>query len=295
MAEPIKIAMIGMDTSHAIEFTRRMQDRECPYQQFVDGMRVVTCLRFVTPFTNEAVLDERQAQLEKWEVKVTTSFDEAVADCDAIMIEINDPSFHLEYVQKCAELGKPVFLDKPLADTLENGKAIVELAKKKTCKIFSASSLRFSPALRKAHATIPYPSSCVVYGPLGAAPAGSSIVWYGVHTFEMLQRAMGRGAKSLFVKKDAAGITAIVEYPGNRRGVVELPEGAWVWGGSLRSKENAFPFVVDMGRAYSDLLVEVGKFFETGKAPVELEDTLEVMAMLDASQRSFDSGKDEAV
>jgi hypothetical protein len=287
--------LIGLDTSHTIEFAKRMAAPDCPADQKVTGLKPTTCLRFGTPFQSEDGLNQRQKTLEGWGIKVTADFDEAVAGCDALMLEINDAAYHVEYFTRCAALGKPLFLDKPLADTIANGKKIADLARAKGVKVFSSSSLRFVPQFTGACAKMAKPLFANMHGPLGQAPAGSSIVWYGVHTFEMLERAMGRGAKRVFVKKDGAGIAAIVEYPENRRGVVELLDGAWVWGGSLRDKEKAVPFVVDMGRAYSDLLVEVCRFFQTGTAPVAMEDTVEVMALLDAAQRSSDSGRDEAV
>ena len=66
---------------------------------------------------------------------VTEDFDTAVADCDAIMIEINDPAKHLEYFEKCAGLGKPIFLDKPFADTLDNAVRIMQIAKENNVRL----------------------------------------------------------------------------------------------------------------------------------------------------------------
>lgn len=295
MSGKIKVALIGLDTSHTIEFARRMQAPDCPADQKVPGLKAVSCLRFSTPFQSETGLNERQKQLEDWGVKVTLDFDEAVADCDALMIEINDPSYHLNYFTRCANLGKPIFLDKPMADTLANARKISDLINSKNLKVFSASSLRFVPQLKETCDKMPSPIFVTFYGPLGKAPAGSSIVWYGVHTFEMLERAMGRGAAGVFVKKDSAGITAVVKYPDNRRGIVELTYDAFVYGGCLRNKETAAPFSVDMTRAYSDLLFETAKFFKTGKTPVAIEDTLEIMGLLDAADRSNESGRDEPV
>ncbi len=292
----LRVALIGLDTSHTIEFARRMQSPDVAADQKVEGIKAVACLRFSTPFQNEAGLDQRQAQLEAWGIKVTTDFDEAVADCDALMLEINDAAYHLEYFTRCADLGKPMFLDKPLADNIEHGRAIYELIRKKNLKVFSASSLRFVPQLTQACDAVPEPAFAHMYGPPGKAPAGSSIVWYGVHAFEMLERAMGRGAVSVFARRDRAGVVAIVEYPDARRGVVELIEGVWLYGGSLRDRAKAVaPFVVDMGRAYSDLLAEIVKFFKGAKPPVKLDDTLEIMGMLDAAERSTQSGAAEAL
>ena len=64
MKEEIRVALIGLDTSHSVEFPRRMQAPDCPEQLRVEGLRAVSCLRFETPFTNKQILDERQKQLE---------------------------------------------------------------------------------------------------------------------------------------------------------------------------------------------------------------------------------------
>jgi len=293
MPQEIKVALIGLDTSHTIEFTRRMQAPDCPADQKVAGLRAVAAMRFPSAFQTEEGQDNRQKTLEGWGVKVTRDFDEAVAGADAVLLEINDPALHLEYFQRAAALGKPLFLDKPLADTLTNGRKICDLARAKGVKVFSTSSLRYVPQLAKACSEMPQPLFTHIFGPLGKAASGSSIVWYGVHSFEMLERAMGRGAVRVFVKPDAAGVTAIVSYSDGRRGVVELPEGAWVYGGCLRTKEKAVPFVADASRLYSDLLGQIARFFLTGETQVTLDDTLEVMAMLDAARRSQESGKDE--
>lgn len=290
---PIRVALIGLDTSHSIEFARRLQAPDCADEQKVSGLEAVSCLRFATPFQSEEGLDERQKQLESWGIKVTTSFDEAVENCDALMLEINDPACHQEYFVRCAELGKPIFLDKPLAENLEAGQAIIELAEAKKTSFFSASSLRFVPQLEEACKQMPSPQFVHVFGPLGQAPSGSSVVWYGVHTFEMLQRAMGNGAQSVRVFEDTSGVTAIVSYADKRRGVVELNNGAYVYGGSLRDAKHALPFVADMTRAYSDLLVLIETFFRTGLTPVSIEDTLEIMALLDATERALQSGQEE--
>ena len=130
MSEITKIAIIGLDTSHSTELPKLMQDPKTPENLQVKELRTVSCLRFETPFQNKEGLDARQEYLESIGVTVTENFDEAVAECDAIIIAINDPSRHLEYFEKCAPLGKPIFLDKPFADTVKNMHKIIEIANK---------------------------------------------------------------------------------------------------------------------------------------------------------------------
>ena len=293
MSDELRLSIIGLDTSHAVEFAMRLQAPDCPMDQKVDGGRVVKCLRFATPFQDEAGLDQRQASMEAWGVKVTTDFREAVEDCDAIMICINDPSYHLEFFSKCAEIGKPIFLDKPLADTRENGIAICNLAKERQVRVMSSSSLRSAPGFTEACKAMPEPKTSSFYGPLGRAPVGSSIVWYGVHAFEMLQRSMGCGARRVSVHSDQVGITAIVEYDDCRHGIVELVENAYVYGGCLRSTQTSVSFSVDTNDLYVGQLSQIVPFLKGDDPPLSLDDTLEVMLMLDAAERSCRTGRAE--
>ena len=288
--ENLKVGIIGLDTSHTIEFTKRFQAPDCPAEERVEGVQVITCMRFPTPFQSEEGQDARQKTMESWGVKVTTSFEEAVSGCDAVMIEINDPSLHLEYFKKCAGLGIPVYLDKPLADSIETGREIYRIAKEKNIRVFSASSLRFAAELLQASNKIPKPESAHMYGPVGKAPAGSSIVWYGVHAFEMLVRTMGSGAKSLHAVTKDNIITVNVKYPEGRMGRVDLNPDDWTYKGTLYGHGNEASFTIDFGPVYSAELREIAAFFKGATAPVSLKDTLEVMALLDAADKSAASG-----
>ena len=286
----IKVAIIGLDTSHSVALPKLMQDPAA--ENKVTGLRAVTCLRFPTPFQSEKGQDDRQAYLESIGVKVTRDFDEAVADCDAIMLEINDPAFHLEYFEKCAKLGKPIFLDKPFADTLENTKKIMEIAAENHVRYFTASSLRFDIDMAEGRAAINAPVSATVWGPVGRAPAGSSIIWYGVHAFEMLNMLMGPGAITVSGSADLNGYVFHVIYADGRRGIVELSRNCYSYGATCRDKDGKSDTLKVTGRVpfYRMLMQEVLEFFRDGKQPVSLSDSVEIMSMLSAAEASIQRG-----
>ena len=290
MRNDIQVALIGLDTSHAVEFSRRLQAPDCPSFQKVNGLRVTACLRFSTPFTNPDTLAERTAQLEDWGIKVTDDFDTAVSECDAIIISINDPARHLEYFERCASLGKPIFLDKPLADTVASAKKIAEIAEINNTLFFSASSLRFAPALVSAGTAVGVPELVTVYGPLGAASAGSSVVWYGVHAFEMLEALLGTGASELRTLRDSRGAVVHITYEDGRRGIVELSDGLYQYGGTVRDESIAVPFVIQMP-VYTQQLKVIADFFRGGPLPLTADHSLEIMKLLEGAQRSFDLGQ----
>jgi predicted dehydrogenase len=294
MNSELKIAVIGLDTSHSVEFVKHLQSPDCPPEQKVEGMRAVTCMRFETPFQNKEGLDKRQQTLEGWGVKVTESFAEAVKGCDAILLEINDPAFHLEYVKKVVRLKKPVFIDKPLASTFKEGVKILALLKKHGIRAMSCSSLRFAVELEQALAAVPQPQVVNVTGAYGKAPAGDSLIWYGVHAFEMLQRAMGRGAVQITATETEAGVVAIVDYPNGRQGVVEV-RPFWHYCGRLMTKEKIEQFKVDTGKIYAAQMRAVGAFLHGGEAPLAMEDALEVLAMMETARKSITKRKTVAV
>ncbi|MDD5482970.1 MAG: Gfo/Idh/MocA family oxidoreductase [Kiritimatiellae bacterium] len=291
----IKIAIIGLDTSHSIEFPRRMQAPDSPKNQRVSGMRAVSCLRFETPYQNKEGLDKRQRQLEQWGVKVTENIDEALAGCDAVMLEINDGSFHLEYFRKVAALGKPVFLDKPLAMTLADGRAILELAKKHNTRVWCGSSIPFCPPLEKVIKNSGNVQRAHVFGALGRAPAGDSLIWYGVHSFETLQRIMGPGAAQVRAFESPAAIVTAVEFKDGREGVVELTPGTWIYGGfvwgTANEQKKALPFVLNPSFSYRNILRLIKAFFLGAEPPVRMETTFEGLAMMCAARKAVETGR----
>ena len=288
MSNKIKIALIGLDTSHSIAFPEIIQERgdKTPLQ-------VISCLRFETPFQNKEGLDKRQEILEGMGIKVTEDFDEAVAGADALMLEVNDPAYHLEYFSRCATLGKPIFLDKPFADTYQNALKIDEIAKANNVKYFTSSTVRFVPSFRAAEENPERPKSVVAFGPMGPAPAGSSIIWYGCHTFEILRATMGPGAIAVTSICNQDSVVCNVEYADGRHAVVDLSRAGGRFAMMCHyAKEDKFlesqfpyPFGVD----------EFEKFFTGGPAPVDIEESLDIISMLDAAERSCQSGRTEVV
>jgi predicted dehydrogenase len=295
MQEPIKVAIIGLDTSHSVALPKLMQDPETPAENRVPELRAVSCLRFDTPFQNKEGLDNRQAYLESIGVPVTENFDEAVADCDAIMLTINDPSLHLKYFEKCAPLGKPVFLDKPFADSIESMQKIIALAKQYNVRFFTSSSLRYDVDLAEGIAKCPGAKRTTIWAPVGKAAAGSDIVWYGCHAFEMLETVMGKGAVTVSGYKDDSGYVFQVAYADGRRGSVELTSRS-PYGAVLRDEKFNCTAVNVSGRVpyYQMLLQEIVRFFK-GSDVLALEDSVEVMAMIAAADRAIASGKIENV
>ena len=289
-----RIAMIGLDTSHTAVFTKLMQSPN-DEERVVEGMRAVTALRFPSAFQPEAGQDERQAEMESMGVVIKETLEEAIADVDAIFLEINDPALHLEYFEAVAGAGLPVFIDKPLASSTEEGRRIQELAEKHQLPVWSASSLRFIPALADAIQAVSDPIVVHTFGALGEAATGSDLIWYGVHAVEMLLTAFGTGAAKVRALQNRRGVILSVEYPDDRQGLVECLRGLYAYGGRIQSKDKMAFFDSGSGSPYAALMTALRGFVCDGKAPVPLGEAQEVLAILEAGERSLATGKSESV
>ena len=287
-----RLAVIGLDTSHTVEFTKRMQSSD-PKERIVDGMRVEKALRFPSVFQAEDGQDQRQAALEAMGVTLCATIEEAVDGADGVLIEINDPALHLQYFEPVVGLGVPVFIDKPLAGSLEDGRRILELADNHGTPVWSASSLRFIPSLAAAKQVVSSPVACQTFGALGKAAAGSDLVWYGVHAVEMLTAALGAGAESVRAIDHGRAVVLIVRYGDDRRGVVECQRDLYVYGGRLQSKEQVAFFDSTSGSPYDSLLAALRGFFVDGVLPVPLTDAFEILSILVAAENSLASGEEE--
>jgi predicted dehydrogenase len=187
---------------------------------------------------------------------------------------------------------KPVFIDKPLAASYQDAKEIARLAKEAGVPWFSSSSLRFweeTQRLKASQEAGPV-LGCNVYGPSPTEPHHPDLMWYGIHAVETLYTLMGRGCESV-TRVTAEGTDVVVgRWKDGRLGVVrgirqgKQDYGITLFGGKavLRSESRE--------EGYRPLLVEIVKFFQTGVAPVDPQDTLEMFAFMEAADMSKAKG-----
>ena len=143
----IKVGIVDFDTSHVVQFTKRMNHIDIEEDQWVDGAKVVAGCPCESKHSPDRV-PEYTAQLKEYGIELVDKPEELLGKIDAVCIEANDGSVHLERAKPFLEAKIPCYIDKPFEVSLENAKAIVELAKKNGVPIFSSSSLRFCPEVQ---------------------------------------------------------------------------------------------------------------------------------------------------
>lgn len=100
----------------------------------------VTIVGFYDPFDQAA-----NQVAETYKLKRYTDVDELMDECDAVDI-ISPTVTHFDLCERALKKGKHVFVEKPLANTMEEARTLVKLAKESNVKFQVGHVERFNPA-----------------------------------------------------------------------------------------------------------------------------------------------------
>src|SRR5713226_3698688 len=193
----LRLGIIGTDTSHVTAFTKLLNDPAAP--DHVPGARVVAAYKGGSPDIDSSrnrIERFTQELQDKWHVKIVASIEELCRQVDAVLLTSVDGRVHLAQARAVIAARKPMFIDKPLASTLEDAREIARLAKAAGVPWFSASSLRWSEMTERLGGP----------GILGAMTWGPGpfeehhqleLSWYAIHPIEILFTLMGPGCEEV--------------------------------------------------------------------------------------------------
>lgn len=282
----IKVGIIGLDTSHAIAFTKLLNAEE--KKDDFKGFTVVAAY----PYGSKTIESSYKRipgytdQVKEMGVEVVSSIAELLKKVDCVMLETNDGNLHLEQAYEVLKSGKKLFIDKPLGASLAQSIAIYQLAREYKVPIFSSSALRFVPKnqeLRNGDFGKVLGADC--YSPAGREKTHPDFGWYGIHGVETLFTIMGTGCVSVN-RMSAEGTDVVVGlWNDGRIGTFRgLRTGKNIYGGTAFTDKGAEP--VGPYQGYEYLLNEVLQFFKSGVVPVSEAETLEIFTFMEASNES---------
>ena len=287
----LKVGMIGLDTSHAVEFTQRLNDPTD--KNFIPGARIVVAFKGGSPDIPSSwnrVEGFTKTLREKYSVKIVDSVDAVLTEADVVMIENVDGRPHLKEALATINAHKPVFIDKPLAGSLRDALEIYRQARVKGVPIFSASSLRYYPSLqRMKSAEIGEIRGAISCGPCELESHHPDLFWYGIHSTEALYTIMGDGCESVVCTATANTHVVTGIWKDGRVGTVcGLREAPYEFRMTVFGSKKVLDEKLDGD--YTPFLREVVKFFQSRVAPVPPEETLEIYAFMEAADESKRNG-----
>jgi hypothetical protein len=184
-------------------------------------------------------------------------------------------------------------MDKPLANSLAEARAIVRLARKTHTPLFSASPFRFTAGLQGLRrAPIGPLRGAVTYGNGTNEPHTPDLFYEAIHPLEALYVILGTGCESVSCIRTEESDVVTGIWPGGRTGVLYALRHTWTVGaGALVFGEHGVRSDATFPKeGFRPLTQEIVKFFRTRKSPVPLEETLEILEVLVAANQSHLAG-----
>lgn len=286
----LRLGIVGTDTSHVIAFTTILNDPN--HKDHIPGARIVAAYKGGSAdlASSRDRVEKYAAELEsKFGVEIVPDIATLLGKVDAVLLESVDGRVHLSQFREIARSGKPVFIDKPLASTLDDAREIARIAQKYGVPWFSSSALRYSSMLPELKGQ--GVNGAFVWGPGPLEPTHQlDLSWYGIHAVEILYVLMDTGCEEVTrtYAPDAEIVTG--RWKDGRVAAIRLTRPYGGYGAVAFAGKEIRQAPKDLYTGYRGLVEQIVKFFQSRVPPVPQEETLEMFAFMDAAQRSREAG-----
>lgn len=181
----------------------------------IDGVEVVG---FYEP--NE---DTAKDVIEKYGIRRFADAADFLRLCDAIDI-VTPTTFHYEWCEKAIKMGRHVFVEKPFADTMDEARELVKLAKESNIKLQVGHVERFNPAFLALKGVPLRPMFIEVHRLAQFNPRGtevSVILDLMIHDIDIILSIVRSDVKRI----SASGVSVLTETPDIANVRIEFDNG----------------------------------------------------------------------
>jgi len=287
--KPFRIGMIGLDTSHVVAFTEIFHTAKAP--DVLSRFRVVGAYKGGSPDipkeSTDRIPGHTKTLQDKYGVTIYDSIEELCRNVDGIMLESVDGRPHLAQAKPVIQARLPLFIDKPMAASLRDVIEIFRLAEQAGVPCWSSSSLRFDSEVVGMADKIrdKKVKKVIAWSPCHHEKHHPDLFWYGVHGVEILFTLMGTGCKTVVRKEGTDIVTGT--WGDGRIGVFDPTRKGYGMEIVLEDGTLSAPVKGDF---YRQQMHAVAEFFQTRKAPVDPQTTIEIFAFMEAADESKRQG-----
>ena len=224
---------------------------------------------------------------DEWGIEVVVSSPRDLTGMvDAVLICSRDGSQHLEQARPFLEMGMPVFIDKPIALSIDDVNDILNLSIEHGAPIMSASGLRYAEEIEAALREVG--DEEIVHASL-IGPG--ELFFYGIHLTDVLVGLMGAGVQAVSNVGELEFDLLSVSYGDGRSASLQLlREPAPRHQGQLFTADGQVSFEIHKNTFYMRMMSRFLEMIETREPPILYEDMVEALLILLAAERSQKQG-----
>lgn len=225
--------------------------------------------------------------------EVVDTLEQLIDEVDAALVCTHDGATHHRLSMPFLSAGKPVFIDKPLCENVDEAVELVDVARANDTFFFSSSPWKWTPAVERvveATGAIGTVRTVVATGP---APLGT--YFYNIHMAELCQRFLGSGARQVQTLDDAERHFTTIEYDNGAVAVINGLRGTrWMRHVTVYG-EDGFDQAVITNAQRDEGMVRMMRAFtkglKEGKPPVPMSWAEEMIRVLSAADFAAREGE----
>ena len=287
----LRLGIVDFDSSHCVEFTRRINGIGVPADQRVEGARVVLGWPGTSEMAPERIEGFRP-EIEALDVELVGDPMEMIGRIDAALILSLSGTPHLERTRPFLEAGVPVFVDKPMACRFSDAREMFRLAGEANVPFFSGSAMRFCQDVidfcENRDGRFGQVHGAVSFGPAWRAEGNPGLFHYGIHPVEVLFEVMGPGCRSVTAHHSEDADVLVGSWHDGRHGIVRGGRaGNTAYGFTAWCEQAVIQQNISTRFAYRNLCRRIVDTL-TGNSPppVSPDDALEVVGFIEAALES---------
>lgn len=283
-----KIAILGIDNSHAWAFAKFLAPKE--------GEKVVEGFELIGTYGDYATEDGKKGKEEIEKVancpRFAEHYNDFLDEADAVMITSRDGAFHYEFAEEYIKKGIPVWVDKPITRDIDEVCKMIELAKKHNAILTGGSGLIFVPSVVELKGKINYP----VLGGHVTAPVNldnpyGGFWFYTQHLVQMVTYTFGNDVKTVSAYKEGNKVYALYSYEDFKvTATFGHNYSITVYDGDGKGTILSLPVALD-GDFYKHEFRAFCEVVNTGKPNLTDADLIAPVCIIDATIKAYEEGK----
>lgn len=283
-----KIVILGCENSHANSFLGFIRDDK----RFAD-------VEVIGVYSDEKDAMEKVAQ--QFNVPTMENYDSAVGKVDGVVITARHGDNHYKYAKPYIPSGVPMFIDKPITVSEEDAIAFAKELKANDVQITGGSSCRHATTVLELKADGENKVGGDTVGGFVACPLSSKtgyggFYFYSEHLVDVVGEIFGRYPKSVKAYTSGENINLVFRYENYDVHGLFVEGGFTCYYATRVAKDGAKggPLTISL-----DIFRTEWENFYTllhgGKSEFSYEDFISPVFVLNAIERSIQSGKEEEI
>lgn len=288
----IRIGILGSDNSHALAFSMLCNIPDENGDYLYDDVRVTAIYGHDDdPEHTKKVAEEGKIEL------IAEKPEDFIGKVDAVMVVTRSGALHVPLILPFVEAGYPVWLDKPVASSIEDVKKLKEACERNKTLITGGSTLKYNYDILALKNRINNKAFGTLLGGAMNFPGDleskyEGLFFYGSHLVEMMLSVFGYDVKSVYatsVKSSRIGVLAKYnDFTVSLSYLAEAKEYLLTVYGS----EKSYTIPMDMAVIYKLGFAKFIEMLKTKRMPLSFDDLVKPVYVIDAILKSIKENRE---